>query len=321
METVCTCVKSRANGSQFSLFFSGGWKNGNLLTVSDKHTSQGHMRLREEATQNILLDFLQSVFSQAPTLHLKHSRKPRLIYPTSMALQPLKPGTLPTGSFPDRLTAAGHGDLYHWNPLLPVSTVLVRHPAVPPVLPPLQTCALLASSMLWIHTWLSTPWSQMSRLCGWPSKTLSKLRLHNPALFTPCVPWTNDCPLAPPPLFLVPSLLLLEVNDFGDCLWYLTLWRSCPWESQPLRCELGLVIYFEQLEHGDLWLLRGGFFKGYIILCLFLLFSEMKSPVVQAGLELARQQSVTLNSWSFSLCLLIVWIKARHHYVQCGTLW
>lgn len=249
METACTCVKSRANGSRFSLFFNGGWKNGNLVTVLDKHTFQGHMRLREEAAQNILLDFLQSVFSQAPTLHLKHSRKPRLIYPTSMALQPLKPGMLPTGSFPDLLTAAGHGDLYHWNPLFPVSTVLVRHPAVPPVLPPLQNCALLAASVLWIHTWLSTPWSQMPRLCGWPSKTLSRLRLHNPSgtvssTFHPMCPgdkWLSPCPT---PLFLVPSLLLLEVNDFGDCLWYLTLWYSCPWESQPLRCELGLVIYF-----------------------------------------------------------------------------
>lgn len=43
-------------GSRFSLFFNVGRKNGNLLSVSEKHLFQGHIRLREEAAQNILLD-------------------------------------------------------------------------------------------------------------------------------------------------------------------------------------------------------------------------------------------------------------------------
>lgn len=222
-----------------------------IVHLRETRFSRSHQTQRrgsEKHSSRLLTVSLQS--NPYLPFHLKRSRKSRPTYPTSMALGFLKPWMPPTGGFPDLLTAAGHGDLYRWNPLLPVPMLLLlSHPTLPQVPPPLQNCALSASSILWIHTWLSTPWSQMPRLCGWPSKTLSRLYLHNSAwtvtsTFHPVCPkdkWLSPCPT---PLFLVPSPLLLEVNDFGDCLLYLTLWLSCPWESQPLRCELGLVIYF-----------------------------------------------------------------------------
>lgn len=47
METACAYMKSHANGSRFSLLFNGRWRNGNLLSVSDKYSLQGHIGLRK----------------------------------------------------------------------------------------------------------------------------------------------------------------------------------------------------------------------------------------------------------------------------------
>lgn len=104
---------------------------------------------------------LLTVSLQPSTDLLSQASQETQSYPP-VALGLLSPWVSPPHSFPDLLLAAGHGDAYLWNPLLPVSSVIpLNHPTVSPVCPPLLSFARLAWILILLYLGLHT-----SLCCG-----------------------------------------------------------------------------------------------------------------------------------------------------------